>query len=124
MADSSPTELARNNQPSNWGGLPNVWRLGERSQGYDPGPPNRSGTRRQELEPAYGTYSLTKHELYGKMASSSPQSSGPGYPLPQEPGPDDLGDRPHRTSTAKTCSITPSKRHNPPTPVSMRCRML
>src|SRR5215213_11645672 len=31
------------------------------------------------------------------MALSSPQSSGPGHPLPQEPDPDDLGDRPHRT---------------------------
>jgi hypothetical protein len=99
MAEFSPSELARNSQPSYCRGLPNLWPLLAK-QAKDmilATSRDRSGTKRQVLEPAHGTYSLTKRGVYGKMASSSPQSSGSGHPLLQEPDPGDLGDRPHRT---------------------------
>src|SRR5215216_3830374 len=63
MAEPSPSKLARNKQPSYCGGLTNVWPLLAK-QAKDvilTTSRNRSGTRRQELEPAHGTYSLTKH---------------------------------------------------------------
>src|SRR5829696_8449934 len=65
MAEPSPSKLARNKQPSYCGGLTNVWPLLAK-QAKDvilTTSRNRLGTRRQELEPAHGTYSLTKHGL-------------------------------------------------------------
>src|SRR5215217_1036241 len=82
-----------------------LWRVaqrvavtGEAIQGYDPGPPHvtAQGQGGKSWNLHMGPTAL-RSTGYGKMASSSPQNSGPGHPLPQEPDPDDLGDRPHRT---------------------------
>src|SRR5215218_11401645 len=97
MAEPSPSKLARNNQPSYCGGLPNVWPLLAKQAkdmilGHLTLPLRdkaaRAGTCIWDLQP-YEARGLRKDGII------SPTELRPGHPLPQEPDPDDLGDRPH-----------------------------